>query len=193
MAASSAPVRQSAETRRESILDAALIEFAVYRPFDPRAESNATAYGAPRYAAYIVTRRETRGVDLGPASAIDAAVASLRQALSDPQRADVKRLARAADALVMQPLRGMTGSARHLLIAPDGTLNLIPFEALQDEQGRYALQVSQISYLSSGRDLLRLQAQRPSRGAVDMETSGTGCGDRRCPLRGHDRLAGRLS
>jgi CHAT domain-containing protein/Tfp pilus assembly protein PilF len=143
--------------------DAALIEFAVYRPFDPRAETNATSYGAPRYRAYVVTRRDTRGVDLGPASAVDAAVASFRQALSDPERTDVARRARETDAIVMQPIRSLAGSYRHLLISPDGSLNLVPFEALRDEQGRYALERYQISYLSSGRDLLRLQSQRPSR------------------------------
>jgi CHAT domain-containing protein/Tfp pilus assembly protein PilF len=145
---------------------AALVEFAVYRSFDPRAESNATAYGAARYVAYVVTRYDTRGVDLGPASVVDAAVASFRQALGDPQRTDVNRLARQADAAVMQPVRGLARSARHLLISPDGALNLIPFEALRDEQGRYALERYQISYLSSGRDLLRLQVQRQSRSAA---------------------------
>jgi CHAT domain-containing protein len=143
--------------------DAALVEFAVYRTFDPRAESNTTAYGAARYVAYVVTRRDTRGVDLGPASLLDAAVASFRQALGDPRRTDVNELARRLDAVVMQPVRGLAGSYRHLLISPDGTLNLIPFEALRDEGGRYALERYQISYLSSGRDLLRLQAPRHSR------------------------------
>jgi CHAT domain-containing protein/Tfp pilus assembly protein PilF len=143
--------------------DAALIEFAVYRTFDPRADSNATAYGAARYVAYVVTRRDTRGVDLGPASVIDAAVASFREALGDPQRTDVSLLARQVDAAVMEPVRGLAGSYRHLLVSPDGTLNLMPFEALRDERGRYLLERHQVGYLSSGRDLLRLQVQRPSR------------------------------
>ena len=69
--------------------DAALIEFAVYRPFDPKAESNTTAYGDERYVAYVLTRRDTRGVDLGPASAIDEAIGAFRQALGDPRRTDV--------------------------------------------------------------------------------------------------------
>jgi CHAT domain-containing protein/Tfp pilus assembly protein PilF len=143
--------------------DAALVEYAVYRPFDPRAESNTTAYGAARYVAYVITRQETRRVDLGPASAVDAAVASFRQALGDPHRSDVTLLARQVDAVVMQPVRSLAGPARRLLISPDGALNLMPFEALRDEQGRYLLERFQIGYLSSGRDLLRLQAQRQSR------------------------------
>jgi hypothetical protein len=31
---------------------------------------------------------------------------------------------------VMRPLRELAGPAGHLLISPDGALNLIPFEAL---------------------------------------------------------------
>lgn len=160
--AQSAPVTLDA-VRSALPDDAALIEFAVYRPFDPKAESNNTAYGPARYVAYILTRRDTRGIDLGPVSDIDAAVGAFRQALGDPRRTDVSRLGRQVDAAVMQPVRERAGSPRRLLISPDGTLNLLPFEALRDEQGRYAIERFHISYLSSGRDLLRLNTPRRSR------------------------------
>jgi CHAT domain-containing protein/Tfp pilus assembly protein PilF len=143
--------------------DAALIEFAVYRSFDPKAESNATAYGAARYVAYVLTRHETRGADLGPAAPIDEAVGALRQALGDPQRSDVSRLARQVDAAVMQPIRTLVGAHRRLLVSPDGALNLLPFEALRDEHGRYEIERHHISYVSSGRDLLRFQVRPHSR------------------------------
>jgi CHAT domain-containing protein len=51
-----------------------------------------------------------------------------------------------------------------LLISPDGPLNLIPFAVLADERGRYAVERYSISNLASGRDLLRLQVARESRG-----------------------------
>jgi CHAT domain-containing protein len=51
-----------------------------------------------------------------------------------------------------------------LLISPDGQLNLIPFAALVDERGRYVVGRYSISYLASGRDLLRLQVPRESKG-----------------------------
>ena len=62
----------------------------------------------------------------------------------------------------MQSVRKLLGDATHLLISPDGALNLVPFGALVDEQGRYIVERYAISYLTSGRDLLRLQAQRQS-------------------------------
>lgn len=138
--------------------DAALIEFAAYRPFDPTIESVAAAFGKLRYAAYVVRRTSPPiGVDLGDAETIDKAVDALRGALGDPTRSDVRRLSRALDDAVMRPLRGLVGDSTHLLISPDGALNLIPFEALLDERGRYLVQRHRCTYLTSGRDLLRMQ------------------------------------
>ncbi|BAZ54048.1 peptidase-like protein [Nostoc sp. NIES-4103] len=71
--------------------------------------------------------------------------------------ASVQKLARTLDQQVMAPIRPLLGDARHLLISPDAQLSLIPFEALQDEQGKYLIQRYAFSYFSSGRDLLRLQ------------------------------------
>src|SRR5262249_58789903 len=130
--------------------DAALVEFAVYRPFDPTAVVESQQNGAPRYAAYVILHDgPTRGVDLGPESDVDAAVAALRQALRNPARTDVKTLARKTDALVLRPVRALTGDARRLLIAPDGALNLLPFEALVDERGRFQVERYAIPYLVS--------------------------------------------
>ena len=70
--------------------------------------------------------------------------------------------ARALDEKVLQPIRSLAGDATRLLISPDGDLNLVPFEALIDEAGHYAVERYSISYLSSGRDLLRMQVPRPA-------------------------------
>ena len=138
----------------------ALVEFAVYTPLDLRTEKS----GAPRYLAYVVAAQGApKWVDLGEAAAIDQAVELWRGALRDPKRKDVRRLARAVDQKVMQPVRTLLGETRRLLIAPDGLLNLIPFAALADEQNRYLVERYTISYLTSGRDLVRLQTSPPSR------------------------------
>jgi CHAT domain-containing protein len=145
----------------------ALLELAVFRPFDPRAERNAEAYGRPHYAAYVIRNQlAPRGFDLGPAAAIDEAVDALRAALRDPRRGDVKARARTLDSLVMAPVRTAFGGLARLLISPDGALNLVPFEALVDEQDRYLIERHAISYLTSGRDLLRMQVARASRSSA---------------------------
>ena len=64
-------------------------------------------------------------------------------------------------ALLMKPILE-TQSATRLIIAPEGILNLVPFEALRDLQGEYLLQSHVISYVPSGTilDALRRIARR---------------------------------
>jgi CHAT domain-containing protein/Tfp pilus assembly protein PilF len=141
--------------------DAALLEFAVFRRFDPRAERNEEAYGPPHYAAYVIHKRAAPvGVDLGAVEDIDKAIVRLRDALRDPADAQVKARARALDERIMRPLRGSLNGATRLLISPDGGLNLVPFETLLDEHGRYLIERFATSYLTSGRDLLRMRTPR---------------------------------
>jgi MYXO-CTERM domain-containing protein len=134
---------------------AALVEIFVYRPFDARAPFN-HRYGQPRYAGYVLRRSGAiAAVDLGSAARVDAQVNAFREALRSPTRRDVKTLGRALDQLVFRPIRALLGGARLVLLAPDGALNLIPFGALVDEEGRYLVERTSFAYLSSGRDLLR--------------------------------------
>jgi len=144
--------------------DAALVEFAIYKPFDPKASSDRDAYGEPRYVGYVIRREgDVRWTDLGTTTEVDQAVSAFREALRDPARDDVKARAREVDRRVMQPARTLVGDAARLLISPIGELNLIPFEALVDDQGRYGVERFAMSYLTSGRDLLRMQVPRTSR------------------------------
>ena len=143
--------------------DAALVEFFVYHPFNAQAKAG-ERYGAPRYVAYVLRRQgETSWVELGEQAAIDATVAKLRAALRDRRRSDVKQLARAADEKVMRPVRRLLGQTAQVFLAPDGALNLLPFAALADESGRYLIQRYSFSYLTSGRDLLRLEIKPPNK------------------------------
>jgi CHAT domain-containing protein/Flp pilus assembly protein TadD len=145
---------------------AALVEFAAYRPYDAKTKK----FGATCYAVYLLTHQgEIAFADLGEARPIDQLVADwrnrLRQKESDIER-QVKPLARQLDEKIMRPVRQLLGDKRRLLISPDGALNLIPFDALLDEQNHYLVEKYAISYLTSGRDLLRLQTARPSRQAA---------------------------
>src|SRR5262249_5771065 len=143
--------------------DAALIEFASYRPFNAKAIKDDDAYGQPCYVAYVMRRQgEIQWKQLGEVKIIDRAIIALRAALRSRKRGDVKELARAVDQKVFQPFRPLVGESAQLLISPDGMLSLVPFAALVDERGRYAVERYSISYLASGRDLLRLQVARES-------------------------------
>lgn len=136
---------------------AALVELVLYRPFDPKALGK-SKFAAPRYVAYVLTKDAPAPlwVELGETEAIDRDIAAWRRALTNPASPDVRERGRALDERLMRPVRKLCGAARHLLLSPDGALNLIPFGALVDEQNKYLLESYTITYLTSGRDLLRL-------------------------------------
>ncbi|WP_237747977.1 CHAT domain-containing protein [Spirulina subsalsa] len=64
--------------------------------------------------------------------------------------------------VLMEPIRAQLGNTKQLLISPDGQLNLLPFAALVDEKGEYLVENYSITYLTTGRDLIRLQYTPPS-------------------------------
>lgn len=139
---------------------AALVEIIEYTPFDFRKGRRNTR----AYAAYVLPRTgEPAGLNLGGAAAIDRAVSALRASFRDPTSADAKQRARELDELVMQPIRKLLGDTRRVLISPDGLLNLVPFGALVDEQDHYLAEAWSFTYLSSGRDVLRLRLHLPPR------------------------------
>ena len=165
------------EVQRAIPADAALFELAAYRAVDPRAQP--TIEGPQRYAVYVLLPQgEPRWADLGEAGPINGAVNAFRAAIEARLKAarrltraarseTVLQAARALDEQLLRPLRPLVGSARHLLIAPDGALNLLPFGALVDEEGHYLIERYKVSYLGSGRDLLRLKVvARPRAGAM---------------------------
>jgi CHAT domain-containing protein/Tfp pilus assembly protein PilF len=143
----------------------ALIEISTYRPFDPNAvRENRKPYGETRYVAYVLRHEgEVQWEDLGETRSIDEAINALRRALRDPKRNDVRQLARALDQKVMLPVRALAGDATQLLVSPDGQLNLIPFEALVDEHEQYLVEHYSFTYLTSGRDLLRMRVAQESK------------------------------
>ncbi|WP_437521858.1 tetratricopeptide repeat protein [Sorangium sp. So ce726] len=135
---------------------AALVEIALVQPFDPHAKPD-RSFGDPHYVAYVLHRTDVPSwVELGPAAPIDALIAQARSALST---ADLRyaEAARALDEKVMQPVRQLLGQAREVYLSPDGALNLVPFATLVDERGQFLLARYRFTYLTSGRDLLRLE------------------------------------
>jgi len=142
--------------------DAALVELVQYRPFNPEANA-AQRWGTPRYAAYVLHRQgNPQAIDLGEVEAIDQQIEQFRAVLRSPSQS-VYQAARQLDQSVMQPIRPLLGNSTHLLISPDSQLNLIPFAALVDENDRYLIESYTLTYLTSGRDLLRLQIDTASR------------------------------
>jgi tetratricopeptide (TPR) repeat protein len=139
-----------------------LVEYMVYYPFNPKTNQ----WGKSRYAAYILhSKGKPQGVDLGETETIDKLVENFRLYLAygnTSEPSELKNLSSYAQQLhhlIFEPLLPLLKDKKTLLISPDSQLNLIPFAALQNNQGKYLLEEYSISYLTSGRDLLQLQTQ----------------------------------
>jgi CHAT domain-containing protein/Tfp pilus assembly protein PilF len=153
----------------------ALIEYAAYRTFDPKTKRD-EAFGTTHYSAYVLQDKgEVLWVELGEAKPIDDAINSLRDALRKDEDKplsnidrDVKPLARKVDELMMRPVRRLLGTTNDVFLSPDGAINLLPFAALVDEKGEYLIKRYHFTYLTSGRDLFRLQERLPSKTAMTI-------------------------
>jgi hypothetical protein len=122
-------------------------------------------------------------IDLGEAEPINQLIQDFRHYASDGYRAvhsldmggdddepeDLRQPSAEVIQLreaILEPLCPYLQKHQHLFIAPDGNLNLLPFQILPtDETGEQLLMDEyRISYLSVGRDILRsqVQTQRPA-------------------------------
>ncbi|NER27577.1 MAG: CHAT domain-containing protein, partial [Symploca sp. SIO1C4] len=134
--------------------NSALVELVEYQPYNPKDGS----FGVRRYAAYILPQQgQPTGIDLGEVQQLESALQLFRLSLRDRETpiSQLKQAGRQLDEILMKPVRRLLGSTGTLLISPDGELNLIPFEALVDENERYLVESYRFTYLTSGRDLIR--------------------------------------
>jgi len=138
--------------------DARLVEIVNFQPGDPKAPYTANLVLPPRkYAAYVAGRTgDPALIDLGPAAAIDDAIEQFRKAVSDPDNDRAPELGHALYALTLAKIVPALHGATSVLIAPDGALNVVPFSALVDDHGDFLVKRYTFTYLTSGRDLLRL-------------------------------------
>jgi CHAT domain-containing protein len=142
--------------RRAIPADAALVELVSYKRIDPKSTDYLPKSG-DRYGAYVVKRRgKIAFYDLGPTRRIDKLVDALRTELSSSKGDSYKELGKRLYNLVVKRLEPSIGKARHVLLAPDGALNLLPFAALVDGDDKFLVERYRFTYLTSGRDLARL-------------------------------------
>ncbi|NOU09179.1 MAG: CHAT domain-containing protein, partial [Nitrospira sp.] len=122
----------------------------------------------PRYVSYLLKRSgDPVAIDLGTAQPIDDLIPEFRTALSDKASTFFKGVAATLFEKLIAPLRPHFGQSKQLLLSPDGALNLLPFAALVDKDGKYLLEHFEVTYLTSGRDLLRMADEsRPRESAV---------------------------
>jgi tetratricopeptide (TPR) repeat protein len=147
----------------------ALVEFVRFRPDDPSGDGSPAS---ARYLAFVLPGGEPDNVtlvDLGDAGTVDRLVADFRAWVTGEQAgvrtAPVLRppLARGVvppagltlRQAVFDPLAGALGGRSRLFLAPAGNLACLPFEVLPHPDGRALLDTHQISYVTTGLDVLR--------------------------------------
>jgi CHAT domain-containing protein/Tfp pilus assembly protein PilF len=93
----------------------------------------AYSVGDSSTSLWVLTRRAWKHVALPPRRALRARIEILRRGLADPATADAKVTHGAARALyrtLIEPALPTLKGVEHLIVAPDGALALVPFEAL---------------------------------------------------------------
>jgi CHAT domain-containing protein/tetratricopeptide (TPR) repeat protein len=145
---------------------ALLVEFAAYYP---REEVETLTYrsqrfGKRRYGAFVLGNRGAPAwFDVGDARDIDELVMRFRANARNPRSHEFSRPARELEKRMIQPLKQTQKNLQWLILAPSGSLNLVPFAALLDRNERFLIETLELSYLSSGRDLLRFGTSPPPR------------------------------
>ena len=150
----------------------ALIDLFWYVRYMPPASPGTRPTWTPHYTAHVLREdncSEPVRVDLGPAAPVDEDVRKFREALSreayDPAARELRaRFRRALSARLKAKLfppeiqAAIAGKPR-LFISPDGALALLPFALLPGDNGsEFLIETRTISYVASGRDLLRPSA-----------------------------------
>ncbi len=161
--------------------DSILVEFVRFELFDFNAvPANGDIQWQPaRYLAFVLPSGQPDAVqmiDLGPAQVIDELIWAFRLQASDytkqtlgwKKAAQLPKLpiklynpasAIQLSQILVKPIFQALKDCKHLIFAPDGNLNLVPFQILPCDQTNTHLLMDKftISYLSVGRDILRSQ------------------------------------
>ncbi|MEM6916626.1 MAG: CHAT domain-containing protein, partial [Verrucomicrobiota bacterium] len=140
------------EVRKAMPADAVLIEYIRYRDY------SAPGKFVSRFGAIVVSKDSgPQFFPLGEAEKIEKGMEIYAEAVrsSAPDEEMARFLGELGD-LIWTPLAGaLPEPGKRILLAPDGTLNFFSFATLLGEGGRFAGEIWPMSYVTSGRDLLR--------------------------------------
>ena len=134
-----------------------LIEYMVYRPFDPK-----TRWQDYHYLALIINSKgEIKAVELGPKNIIDK---KIRNALysSEQGLSDAHNLWNQVSKLILKPLRENLDDKEIIFFSPDAELNLVSFSTLKLEDDSFLTETHKIRLLTTGRELINLYKRKPN-------------------------------
>lgn len=136
---------------------------------------------SPKYLAFVLLSGrpdETQLIDLGSADEIEICIEAWRQSCAGASQArdlgagdpslpsEWFHTGIALRRLVFDPVIAVLRESKRLFIAPDGELCRVPLEGLSTDDGGFLADSYSLSYLSTGRDLLRLSTPRLRRSST---------------------------
>ena len=151
------PMEASAQIEAKDIQeelseDSVLLDYYLYRPLQ-LTQSNVAQWRDERYAVALVDSEKISWYDLGDAKEIDGYIKKARKLISLRRWDDG-----VISVLLYERLLGRFLSTirdkKSIIISPDGTLGLIPFEILHASGRSYILEDFEISYVAGAQDLL---------------------------------------
>jgi len=138
-----------------------LVEFTRIGQINFKATGKQNIWLPERYLAFILHAGKgdrVEIIDLGPADRIDMAVTTFKKEMADIKVVQSKKAIKSSMrlcSLIFEPLKKGLGKAKELFISPDGNLNLIPFEVLQQTpEGHFLIEDYTFNYLAAGRDVI---------------------------------------
>lgn len=136
--------------------DSFLIEYVWHFPFDFETRE----YLTPHYLVFILpsdTQKNIEVIDIGESTAIDNLIKVYKDEILQKSNHKDTQTGKLVYDRLFQPLINFIGSSKKLFISPDGDIALLPFEVIIQPNNRYIIQDFEISYVNSGRDLLRFK------------------------------------
>lgn len=159
--------------------ESVLIEFVKFNVYNYNAmpAQGEVEWKPPEYLVFVLPSGEPNKlqmIDLGLVELIDRLIANFRVHITGETENRYPRHLKAIPfelnettntsdgtalrAAIFDPLISALGGRKRLLIALDGDLNRLPFEILPTDDGRRLIDEYQISYLGTGRDLMRFES-----------------------------------
>ncbi|OQA33660.1 MAG: CHAT domain protein [Betaproteobacteria bacterium ADurb.Bin341] len=117
------------------------------------------------FFAFVLGGGELKAVRL-EGKGLDAEVQALRQALEQPRGDAWKSIAGGLHARLWQPIQGVLGATKKVVVVPHGALHYLPFAVLSDTRGNFLIDRYDLRFLPSAsvlKFLSPVQASVPSR------------------------------
>ena len=147
----------SADQVLESLGEVALVDFLTYRD----------DLGEPSLVAIVASEGGLEYYDYGTSDYLTDMIMEYREIIQDFGMADedVRLMGYDVWDALWAPLTDALGANEALYLIPDGSLNVLPFDALVDDNEEYLIESLDLRLISSARDLV-LEPLEPVRGEV---------------------------